>query len=346
MHVISVRNVHQALPEGMRVMGQLGEGRHSRAGEVLVMPGPVTTHYKRPRERVLFWPERDANPFFHFMEGLWMLAGRDDVAYLTQYVARMRDFSDDGKILHGAYGHRWRRHFGLDQLAQIIDTLRAGFSDRRCVLQMWDVSVDLGRDGKDLPCNTHAYLSRGADGCLDMTVCCRSNDMILGAYGANAVHFSMLQEFLAAAIDCEVGGYWQMSNNFHVYLDTFEPLRHLMDDAQDPYRTVPRCPYELGQVEPFKMMSVGVEIWQQDLAMFLDEGMVIGIRDRFFRQVAAPIKLAHQAYREERGYRRYEISLEILQQCAASDWRRACSEWVKRRFDKFKDKERDSDECE
>ena len=32
---------------------------------------------------------------------------------------------------------------------------------------------------------------------LCMTVCNRSNDMLWGAYGANVVHMSMLQEFVA-----------------------------------------------------------------------------------------------------------------------------------------------------
>ena len=32
-----------------------------------------------PTKELLFDPDRDANPFFHFMEGLWMLAGFNDL---------------------------------------------------------------------------------------------------------------------------------------------------------------------------------------------------------------------------------------------------------------------------
>jgi hypothetical protein len=47
----------------------------SRAGDVLVAPHPVMSVTSIPTERVLFDPARDANPFFHLFESLWMLAG-------------------------------------------------------------------------------------------------------------------------------------------------------------------------------------------------------------------------------------------------------------------------------
>ena len=280
----------------------------------------------------MFHPARDANPFFHFFEGLWMLAGRNDVASVAHFVPRMATFSDDGSTLHGAYGHRWRIHFGFDQLGHIIEALKENPDDRRNVLAMWDANVDLGRVGKDIPCNTQAYFTRDSSGALDMTVCCRSNDMIWGAYGANAVHFSMLQEYMASAIGCKVGEYWQISNNFHSYLDTFNPLKHLADEAQDPYRTMnDQDPYSNPAVAPYPMMNVPVGQWQQDLQMFLEEGMVLGFHDSFFRKVANPIVSAWNAFKETERPDKYTTPIEILNQCAASDWKRACTEWIIRR---------------
>src|SRR3989304_1089903 len=119
MQVLRVRNVHEALPLGIAMLEEFGSRGESRNGSVLVMDEPVTTVYERPRERVIFWNERDANPFFHFYEGLWMLGGRNDVKSLTRFVKRMESYSDDGKTFHGAYGYRWRNHFHFDQLAII-----------------------------------------------------------------------------------------------------------------------------------------------------------------------------------------------------------------------------------
>ena len=104
----------------------------SRNGAVIRYKRPVTIIYTRPTERVLFSPARDANPFFHLYEAVWMLAGRNDLKSMTNYVARFKDFSDDGETLHGAYGYRWRKYFGYDQLDWIVDELKANPESRRC----------------------------------------------------------------------------------------------------------------------------------------------------------------------------------------------------------------------
>jgi hypothetical protein len=72
------------------------------SGHRLMIDEPVMLHYERPTERVLFNKARDANPFFHLYEALWMLAGRNDVAPLAYYVKDMARFSDDGKTFNGA----------------------------------------------------------------------------------------------------------------------------------------------------------------------------------------------------------------------------------------------------
>lgn len=341
MLVIQAEHVQEAFIQGMGIMKTLGVRRETRNGPALVIPGPVTTMYSSPQARILFCPERDANPFFHFAESLWMLAGRNDVGFCTRFVKRMADFSDDGVTFHGAYGHRWRNHFRrevdivdshdyqmmpIDQIRTIIEQLKANKDERRCVLGMWDPEADLGRNGKDVPCNTQAYFSVGAHGMLDMTVCNRSNDMIWGAYGANAVHFSMLQEFVAAGVGVPVGHYWQMSNNFHAYLDTFEPLAEKRRKAE----WCP-CPYDTGQVRPRPLVTTRYETWLDDLNMFLDVGMTLGIKDSFFRKVAAPIFEAHDAYKEIEGPAKFDEAAKILDRCCASDWRLACYQWIGRR---------------
>lgn len=338
MHVIDVRNVQQALPEGLRLLQTEGQLRETRNGKALVVPGPVTTLFRKPRERVLFWPARDANPFLHLMECLWMISGRDDVAFLSKFSKNMANYSDDGVVLHGAYGKRWRDWFhpadgiagNADQLNTIVQKLHDNPDDRRCVLSMWDGFVDLCHVGKDLPCNTHIYFSRDKDGALDMTVCNRSNDVIWGAYGANAVHMSFLQEFMASAIGCPVGRYWQMSNNYHAYVKVFEPISHLADEAADTYRGQ-NDPYEIHQVEPFPIVSTPVKEWQQDLLMFLSHGPIVGLRDPFFRRVVGPMWHAHGAFSAKSDPDRFDKALEIMDQCKASDWRVACLEWIVRR---------------
>lgn len=325
MFTISERNAHRTLVRGATLITRYGVERDSRNGKVLQMPQPTTFHYQNPVEKIVWFKERDANPFFHFMEALWMLGGRNDVDFVSRYVKTMGQFSDDGVTFNGAYGFRWRVHFGRDQLHDIVENLRRNQEDRRNVLTMWDGGHDLGLQSKDVPCNTQAYFQINPEGSLDMTVCNRSNDMVWGALGANCVHFAMLQEFMAAAVGVPVGGYWQMSANMHVYERHFELITKLNDvtvNNQDRYDL---------PLEHFPLMSIAPETWMQDLAIFLDEGPIVGFRDPFFRRVATPIYQAFQAYQNKNDPRRIDAALQILDQCKDPAWAMACSEWLERR---------------
>lgn len=269
----------------------------------------------------MFFPERDANPYFHFMEGLWMIAGRNDVEWISRFNASIANYSDDGVTFHGAYGHRWRNHFGMDQLEVIAGLLRENPDDRRIVLQMWDPKVDLAREGKDFPCNT-AIKFRIVDGRLDMTVENRSNDMIWGAYGANAVHFSMLQEYMAAKIGVNLGHYWQVSTNFHSYVSTFDKHAALLEQE-------PSSPYHLGVVEAFPMIR-DVNRWEQELEVFMSAGdSVVGYDEPFFKRVAVPILQSHRAFKDKNYVAAQKI---ILEQCSASDWQTNIAQYVGRRM--------------
>ena len=314
-------------------MFKTGVSRDTRNGKVLQLRGPTTICYEQPLERVIFWPERDANPFFHLMEAMWILAGRNDVEFVANYAKRMREFSDDGKTLNGAYGYRWRKHFGYDQLERIVNELQANPNSRRCVLSMWDSGshepdgtpfegtgdLYLGMHGsKDVPCNTNAYFLVSDSGCLDMTVCNRSNDLVWGCLGANAVHFSFLLEYMAAKIGVPVGYYYQFTNNLHGYLNTIEPLR----DLAGQYIA---SPYEIGDVDPYPI-HLEDNAFDEDLA-HLDQYHGVSA---FFRNVVEPVRAAHQAYKAK-------DSLLALQRCKsilASDWRLACEQWIQRRISK------------
>lgn len=235
MQVLRVRNVNDAYRKGMALIAEAGVVTPSRNGRVLRMDEPVTTRYEHSQERVLFDAKRNANPFFHLLEALWMLNGQNDLKTLTQILPSFGNFSDDGDTLHGAYGHRWkqwptwnqidakdpdyREGSTIDQLNVVIKMLTNDPTNRRVVISMWDPSRDLDARSKDIPCNDLIKLAI-VNGALDMYVFCRSNDVVYGCYGANAVHMSFLQEYLAAMIGVPIGIYEQISADYHAYMDT------------------------------------------------------------------------------------------------------------------------------
>jgi thymidylate synthase len=335
---IAVHNASHALSEGLAIVQANGATRGSRNGPVIAMDEPMTVSYLNPAQRVVFAPERDANPFFHLYECLWMLQGRRDVGGVAEYVPGMRNYSDDGQTFNAAYGHRWRRHFGRDQISWAIEQLKAegGAADRRVYLGIWDVR----RDWKytlDKPCNVGLCFRVRSNGKLDMTVFNRSNDLVLGLAGANVVHMSFLHELVALASGYPLGVYHQISNDLHMYTEApatigAQPLAGRWTPEADPY--VQRL------VEPYPIMEVDWDTWQVDLETFQRYGNVVGLRDRFFRRVCGPMMAAHRYYRKHEGVDRYNGAIEILEQCLASDWAVAGREWMERRRDKWLEKAR------
>jgi thymidylate synthase len=334
MHILKVRNVNQALPEGIDLLCRTGYERDSRYGRVIKMNCPVTTQYRKPWERCVFWPVRDWNPFLNLFEGIWLITGRNDVAWISQFAAKMAEFSDDGKTFHGGYGKRWRGWFYdigndhlIDQISLIIARLKANKDDRRCVLQMWDARADLGRVGVDVPCNTHIYFSVSKEGELDMTVCNRSNDILFGAYNTNSTCFSILQEYVAVGAGYSIGTYYQMSNDYHAYLNVFDPLRELANCAADPHR-ITQDPYD-HEVTPTQVVDCDLKTWDEDLAMWMKDPLKVGIRSNFFKRIATPMFIAHKLHK--RGNTKEAIELVETQMENGTDWKKATKEWLWRR---------------
>lgn len=297
----------------------------TRAGIVERLDFPQTIIYTNPRDRVLINPERDCNPFFHFMEGLWMICGRDDVASLVHFNARMKDFSDDNRTFNGAYGDRWRYFFGIDQIESLICLLRTDPTTRRAVLSMYSPhdlwSESRGAKSKDIPCNTHAYFQI-RDERLYMTVCNRSNDLIWGLFGANAVHFSMLQEFLACALGLQMGTYIHFSNDVHVY----ETTRHLLvPNVSTRARVNPKRMFD----KPEDWGRFRFQAEQIFRHLTNPAALTFGFVDSsyYLHSIALPMLLSWTSHKA----RRYDLAFKFAEQIGAPDWQLACIQWLQKR---------------
>ena len=226
--LLQVETANEALPLAVDYVLENGYFEASRNGGAHVMPSTLVSDYVSPQFRVLFDPGRDANPFFHLFEAMWMLAGRNDLEFVEAFASNMKNFSVDGKTLQAAYGHRWRQVWG-DQLAAVVRKLVKSPNSRQVVLNIWNPDTDLEdtpENAKDRACNISVVFTPrpnyGAERqllgyTLDMTVYNRSNDLVWGAYGANYVHFGFLHEFVAAAALMRQGVYTQIGANSHLY---------------------------------------------------------------------------------------------------------------------------------
>lgn len=331
---LRVRNVNEALPVALQMVQAYGRPAESRGMKTLRINGPVTTIYERPEERVLFDSVRDANPFFHLIESLWILGGSNRVELPSLFLDGIKRFSDNGVTFHGAYGHRLRKAFGFDQILRAIELLVSKPDTRQCVMSIWHPELDMRANTKDMPCNDMVMLDI-VNGRLNMTVCNRSNDAIWGAYGANAVQFSMLQEFIAIYAKLERGFYVQQSNNFHVYEDNPFWLKYTAGEHDAGHVTNPYLSEQV-QARPIAQSTMDAVLLLADC-----EGMCQQVengenlehfeyRSSFGQQTVSHVVRAYNLYKAKC----YESAIKTLDEVAAEDWRLAMTDWVMRRAEK------------
>jgi thymidylate synthase len=361
VHNVNVDNVNEALQRGLMILTNMGTRESSRNGPVAVMDGPVMTIYKKPYQRVLFNSVRNANPFFHLFESLWMLAGRNDLPWLAQFNKQMATYSDDGgQTQPAAYGYRWRNYFGYDQIEAVLEILRADPNSRRAVLGMWDsggqrdnsVLVGVGdltavlQGSADVPCNTNCFF-RVRNGALDMMVNCRSNDILWGAYGANCVHFSVLLEYMAGKLGLRVGAMYQNSFNFHVYLEVLgssQKAVDMMQENSDLYNTkkVAHTPL-FGELEDpldfdrdllYFMHIADPAVDDVRLVEPEPSDPVSGYRTEFFLNTVTPMLWAWGAHKRKE-YAEAELHVTKIK---GEDWRIACKQWIEARHASYREK--------
>lgn len=336
MITIKATNVNQVYPIGILHLATSGELQPSQHGNTLEMKEPVSVMYTHPRERVLFDPVRDSNPFLNLFEALWIIQGRNDVAFLEYLVGNMAKYSDDGKTYHGAYGLRMfgekREH--LNQVHEAIHRLKGNPDDRQVVLTIRAAS-DIFYTGKDNPCNLMVSCKiRG--GKLNIHVFNRSNDFVWGLTGTNVVQFSMLQEYMAGMIGVEVGSYHQTTDSMHVYVnDQWEKVKTTsVGNIVDPYKD--------GSVRPCEMMH-DAEFWDQDLKNFFamfDRNLIRSkglFSTPFFKRTVLPMWEAFLLYKSWKDGSSKVTKDDILEACTfinAQDWQLACIQWVGRRVGK------------
>jgi len=293
----------------------------TRNGPAIRIDEPVLTTIIEPTERVLFFDKRDANPIFHLMESIWMLAGRNDVAFLEQFNSTIKQFSDDGETFNAAYGHRMRKHFGFDQLKEVIKHLKKDTASRQAVIQLWDAS-DFNKSTKDKACNLQIVFAI-VNGCLDITIFNRSNDFWWGYCGANPVHFSIIQEFVAIALEVPVGQYFTASNNLHLYTKLYNAQPYL----ENPPSAEVFDAYSNGIVKPSILYHGDWELFLLECESFCNDPFKKGgFVNPFFEFVAQPMAMVSYE-------RKNKISdgKAWAEKISASDWKLATQQYIMNR---------------
>jgi thymidylate synthase len=209
----------------------LEEGKEVKVRDLMTKEiHPCLMHILNPKKRTLLYPKRGNNPFATLAETMWVLAGRNDMKFLTMFLPRAADFSDDGRVWRAGYGPRMRKwNWGVDEISKnllqtdqiefIVKQLIKDPNSRQAVMSIWDPRYEnTVEKTKDYPCcNWIHFMIR--DDALDCTVVVRSNDAIWGLSSINVYEWTVLQEILANVLGVKVGQYYQMSDSLHLYQD-------------------------------------------------------------------------------------------------------------------------------
>lgn len=154
-------------------------------------------------------------PWSFIPEVIWMLSGVRDLHWLSQHTKIWDSFAEKDGTVTAAYGNRWRHHFGLNQLSEVIAKLDADPSSRHGVVMIWDPSIDLTVPQKNVPCPVMFTLNV-IQGRLNLHLVIRSNDMALG-HPTDVAGFALLTHILAQRLALMPGVLTVSISNAHVY---------------------------------------------------------------------------------------------------------------------------------
>lgn len=224
--------------------------RKRGSSDISPTKGPATEingallQIKNPRAR-LSRTEKKGTLFSCLGELLWYLAGSNKVDFIQYYIPGYDDFSDDGKTIYGAYGPRL---FGLNgtinQVRNVIDTLKANPASRRAVIQLFrgeDLADNLQTRREDLPCTCTLQFSV-RNNQLHAMVMMRSNDAFLGL-PHDVFAFTMIQELIARSLGVEVGPYKHAVGSLHLYTKHTKEIQDYLDEGIQERIPMPPMPY-------------------------------------------------------------------------------------------------------
>ena len=182
-------------------------------------------------------------------ELLWFLKGDTNIKYLQENGVKIWDeWADENGDLGPVYGHQWRNWNSeeIDQITELIETLKTNPNSRRMLVSAWnpsvlpDTSVSFAENvanGKAALPPCHAFFQfYVADGKLSCQLYQRSCAVFLGL-PFNIASYALLTHMLAQQCDLEVGDFVWTGGDVHLYNNHLEQAR--LQLSREP-RALPR----------------------------------------------------------------------------------------------------------
>lgn len=185
-------------------------------------------------------------------EILWYLRGETNIKYLNDNNVTIWDeWADENGELGPVYGYQWRKWSivtgtriemedgvkvikpvtkHIDQIAQLIDTLKRNPNDRRLIVSAWNVGQ---LPAMALPPCHYAFQFWVGDGKLSCMLNQRSCDVGLGV-PFNIVQYSIITHMIAHVTGLEPGEFIWNGGDVHIYVNHIDPLKRQLKRKPHP----------------------------------------------------------------------------------------------------------------
>ena len=169
-------------------------------------------------------------------ELLWFLKGDTNIAYLQENGVRIwNEWADENGDLGPVYGHQWRNWNSeeIDQIAELIQTLKTNPNSRRMLVSAWNPSVlpdtqqsfaENVAQGKAALPPCHAFFQfYVAEGKLSCQLYQRSADVFLGV-PFNIASYALLTMMIAQVCGFQPGDFIHTLGDAHIYNNHLEQV--------------------------------------------------------------------------------------------------------------------------
>ena len=169
-------------------------------------------------------------------ELIWFINGETNIKYLKENGVTIWDeWADGNGNLGPIYGHQWRNwnSDGIDQLQDVIYSLKNNPSSRRMIVTAWNPNIipdssksfsDNVKSGKAALPPCHAFFQfYVSDNKLSCQMYQRSADVFLGV-PFNIASYALLTHMIAQVCEYDVGDFIHSFGDTHIYLNHLEQV--------------------------------------------------------------------------------------------------------------------------
>ena len=169
-------------------------------------------------------------------ELLWFLKGDTNIAYLNENGVKIwNEWADENGDLGPVYGYQWRNWNSedIDQITELIATLKTNPNSRRMLVSAWNPSVlpdteksfsENVANGKVALPPCHAFFQfYVADGKLSCQLYQRSADIFLGV-PFNIASYALFTMMVAQVCDLQLGEFIHTFGDAHIYNNHIDQL--------------------------------------------------------------------------------------------------------------------------